>query len=164
MQNVTDSSEVARFVERFALMMTEAGLPRMPARVFGALLVAESGKCTAGELADMLQVSPAAISGAVRYLGQVNLVNRVREPGERRDRYELFDDLWYEAYANRDKQFEAWATLMNEGAEVVGEQTPAGVRLATSAQFFEFLRGEIPKLMQDWRDYQKEHGLIPPTG
>src|SRR5882757_167509 len=99
MQNVTESpsprqDDVARFVERFALMMAEAGLPRMPARVFGALLVTDTGKRTAGELAEALQVSPAAISGAVRYLGQVGLVLRARNPGDRRDHYEVFDDLW----------------------------------------------------------------------
>ncbi len=169
MQNVTESpspsqDDVARFVERFALMMNEAGLPRMPARVFGALLVADNGKRTASELAEVLQVSPAAISGAVRYLAQVGLVLRARDPGERRDHYEVIDDLWYEMYANRDKQFAEWASIMNDGADTLGTDSPAGARLATSAQFFEFLRGEIPKLLQHWRDYQKERGLIPPTG
>lgn len=169
MQNVTESpspsqDDVARFVERFALMMAEAGLPRMPARVFGALLVADSGKRTASQLAEALQVSPAAISGAVRYLGQVQMVLRARDPGERRDHYEVSDDLWYEAYANRDKQFAEWAALMNEGADTLGEDTPAGARLATSAQFFEFLRGEVPKILEHWRAYQKERGLVPPTG
>lgn len=169
MQNVTQSptpnqDDVARFVERFALMMTSAGLPRMPARVFGVLLVSDDGKRTAGELAESLQVSPAAISGAVRYLAQVGLVVRRRDPGERRDHYELFDDVWYEVYANRDQQFAEWASLMTEGAEALGADSPAGARLVTSAQFFEFLRAEIPKLLQHWRDYQKERGLIPPTG
>ena len=43
-------TDVERFVERFALLLAEAGLGRMPARVFGALLVTEDGKLTAGEL------------------------------------------------------------------------------------------------------------------
>lgn len=168
MQNVTESpspspDELPRFVERFALMMTESGIPRMPARVFGALLVAESGKCTASELAESLKVSPAAISGAVRYLGQVGLVQRVRDPGERRDHYEASDDLWYEAYANRDKLLEGWAVLMAEGAELLGQESPAGVRLRTGAEFFEFMRRQLPELMQRWRDYQKEHGLPVPN-
>jgi hypothetical protein len=41
-----DESEVARFVERFALLMVESGIPRMPARVFGALLVASAATTT----------------------------------------------------------------------------------------------------------------------
>ena len=40
----------------------------MPARVFSALLATDSGRLTAAELAERLQISPAAVSGAVRYL------------------------------------------------------------------------------------------------
>jgi predicted transcriptional regulator len=164
MRNVTNGAretvnddELARFVERFALMLVDSGVPRMPARVFGSLLVSEEGKRTAGELADALRVSPAAISGAVRYLAQVGLVVRARDPGERRDHYEVTDDLWYEAYANRDKQLAQWATLMGEGADVVGAQSKAGARLAQSRRFFDFLREEMPGLMRRWREYEREH-------
>lgn len=164
MQNVTNGSnedEVARFVERFALLLVDSGVPRMPARVFGSLLVAEDGKRTAAELAQRLSVSPAAISGAVRYLAQVGLAVRVRDPGERRDHYEVIDDLWYEVYANRDRQLDQWATMMGDGAAVVGPGTKAGARLTQSGQFFEFLREEIPNLMKRWREYQDEHGGHP---
>jgi predicted transcriptional regulator len=156
--NVAETEELGRFVERFALMLVESGIPRMPARVFGALLIAEDGKRTAAELAGQLRVSPAAISGAVRYLSQVGLAVRARDPGERRDHYEVFDDLWYEAYANRDKQLEHWATLMAEGAAIVGLGSKAGARLDQSRQFFDFLRVELPDMMARWRAYQSEHG------
>lgn len=152
-----NGDEIARFVERFALLLVESGLARMPARVFGSLLVAEHGKRTAGELAESLRVSPAAISGAVRYLAQVGLVVRARDPGERRDHYEVTDDLWYEMYAHRDKQFEQWATLMAEGVAVLGPDTRAGARLDQSRRFFDFLREEIPNLLRRWREYEREH-------
>jgi DNA-binding transcriptional regulator GbsR (MarR family) len=163
MRNVTntpegrDQAEVDRFVEKFALLLAEAGLGRMPARVFGALLVTDDGRLTAGEIADTLRVSPAAVSGAVRYLVQVGLIVRRRDPGERRDHYEVTDDMWYEAYANRDQQLVAWAELMKEGVAAVGAQTRAGWRLETSRQFFEFLQQEIPTLLAKWRRYQAEH-------
>jgi DNA-binding transcriptional regulator GbsR (MarR family) len=150
-------TDVERFVEQFALFLAEAGLARMPGRVFAALLVTENGRLTAGEIADTLRVSPAAVSGAVRYLAQVNLVARRRDPGERRDHYEVSDAMWYEAYANRDQQFQKWAELMKVGVAAVGAETRAGWRLETSRQFFEFLRLEIPELLLKWRKYQEEH-------
>jgi DNA-binding transcriptional regulator GbsR (MarR family) len=161
MRNVTSTpegrpSEVEQFVERFALLLDEAGVPRMPARVFGAVLVTEDGKLTAGQIADTLRVSPAAVSGAVRYLAQVGLIVKRRDPGERRDHYEVTDDLWYEAYANRDKQMEQWAQLMAEGVAAVGPETKAGWRLETSRKFFEFLREQLPELMRKWREYQQD--------
>src|SRR6266508_6264921 len=51
---------VSRFVERFAAVMVQSGLPRMPARVFATLLATDTGRLTAAELAERLQVSPAA--------------------------------------------------------------------------------------------------------
>jgi predicted transcriptional regulator len=161
MRNVTstpegDSTAVERFVEQFALLLAEAGLQRMPSRVFGALIVTESGKLTAGEIADTLRVSPAAVSGAVRYLLQVGLIVKRRDPGERRDHYEVTDDMWYETYANRDTQMKQWAGLMAEGVAAVGADTKAGWRLETSRQFFEFLGRELPELMRKWREYQQD--------
>jgi predicted transcriptional regulator len=162
MRNVTTTPDrqpaaVEQFVERFALLLADAGLARMPARVFGALLVKEDGKLTAGEIADTLQVSPAAVSGAVRYLLQVGLIVKRRDPGERRDHYEVTDDMWYETYAHRDKQMDQWAQLMTEGVAAVGPGTKAGWRLDMSRQFFEFLRDQLPELMKKWREYQAEH-------
>ena len=84
MRTVTDSpnaEELVRFVERFALMLVESGVPRMPARVFGALLIAEDGKRTAGELAELLRVRWRR-PGLVRYMTDA----RVRNTGPGCDR------------------------------------------------------------------------------
>lgn len=146
-----EADAVPRFVERFALDLTGAGVPRMAARVFASLLVADEGRRTAGELAEVLDVSPAAVSGAVRYLVQIKLVARERSPGERRDHYRVIDDLWYASIMNRDAELMSWERTLADGVIAVGADTRAGLRLDETRQFFEFLRGEIPELMQKWR-------------
>src|SRR5690606_26239492 len=88
--------ETAAFVERFASDMTEAGMQRMAARVFACLMTAPGAVLSAAELAERLRVSPAAVSGAVRYLSQIHLVSRERQPGSRRELYRLHPDVWYE--------------------------------------------------------------------
>jgi DNA-binding transcriptional regulator GbsR (MarR family) len=148
---VRDDEAVRRFVERFALNLTEAGMARMPARVFSAVLVAEDGRRTAAELADQLGVSPAAISGAVRYLIQLRLVSREREPGERVDHYRVSSDTWYEAIARRDEMVARWLQDLAEGVKAVGPDTPAGARLEETRQFFEYLLEEVPRLLERWR-------------
>lgn len=146
-----DTDSILRFVERFALILTGSGMGRMPARVFTALLVVDSGRLTAQELADMLRVSPAAISGAVRYLEQVGMIIREREPGHRRDHYRVGDDLWYEAIMNRDQILTRWVDGAREGVKLLGENTPAGARMADTAEFLEFMHKEIPGLMEKWQ-------------
>ena len=146
-----DEEAVRRFVERFALTMTEAGMPRMPSRVLAAILASEDGGRTAAELAETLGVSPAAVSGAVRYLLQVQLITREREPGERRDHYRATNDTWYEAVARRDAILARWEQDLEEGIKAVGPDTPAGDRLEETRRFYAFLRAEMTRIMDDWQ-------------
>src|SRR5829696_2508797 len=129
-----DEEAVMRFVERCALTLTEAGIPRMPARVFVVLLV----------------------SDAVRYLQQVRLAVREREPGERRDHYRLYNDTWYEAVTQRDEMLRRWQEDMRGGIEAVGADTPAGRRLEETRRFYAFLLDEMPRLMERWRKVRSE--------
>ncbi|MES4906263.1 MULTISPECIES: MarR family transcriptional regulator [unclassified Streptomyces] len=146
-----DDDAVSQFVERFAADMTEAGMQRMGARVFAALLSSDSGKLSAAELAELLQISPAAVSGAVRYLAQVNLITREREPGSRRDQYRLYNEVWYEAVSNRDQILERWQHTMRDGAKILGPHTPAGARAIRTAEFYEFMQAELTAMLARWR-------------
>ena len=145
------TEEVSRFVERFASVLEESGMPRMPARAFAALLATDSGRATAAELSDALKVSPAAVSGAVRYLIQTSLISREREPGSRRDVYRLHDDEWYEAIYRREAVLARWERAVLDGVEAVGPDSPAGARLRDTAGFFAFLQAEMPAMLERWR-------------
>jgi DNA-binding transcriptional regulator GbsR (MarR family) len=151
-----DPAAVTKFIERFASTLVEAGLPRMPARVFVALLAADSGRLTTAELTETLQISPAAVSGAVRYLTQVRMIGREREPGSRRDHFVVWDDNWYEAGMRREQFLTSWAEALREGVDVLGAATPAGTRVAESLAFIEFLHQEMPVMLERWRKRRDE--------
>ncbi len=150
-----DRDAISEFVEHFATVLTETGFPRMPARIFSALLATDSGTMTAADLASLLRASPAAISGAVRYLMQVNLVSREREPGSRRDRYRVHSDLWYEAMARRDRVLSRCEQSLREGIELLGRNTGAGARMAETLAFFEFIQSELHSLLEKWRERKR---------
>jgi DNA-binding transcriptional regulator GbsR (MarR family) len=142
------------YVERFSSVLVAAGIPAMPARVFVALLVADSGRLTAAELAGRLRISPAAVSGGVRYLVQLGLVHKERVPGSRRDYYRMPDDVWSDMFRLRDQVVQRWAALTREGIELLGPGTPAGERLAEHAMFFDFVSGEMPEVLKRWDEYR----------
>jgi DNA-binding transcriptional regulator GbsR (MarR family) len=148
-----DQEAVRRFIERFALDLAAAGMARMPSRVFAAILIDDDGQLTAAELAEQLRVSPAAVSGAVRYLTQLGLVARGREPGERRDHYQISSDVWYHVVARRDAMLARWEQDLEDGIKAAGGlDTPTGSRLEENRQYFEFLRHEAPRVMARWRE------------
>ncbi|MFF0225704.1 GbsR/MarR family transcriptional regulator [Streptomyces sp. NPDC004629] len=146
-----DPEAVSRFVESFAAQLVEAGVPRMPSRVFAALLASDTGTLTSAELGEQLRISPAAVSGAVRYLAQVHLVSREREPGSRRERYRVHNDQWYQALTSRDAIIKRWEDALREGVAGLGAATPAGRRLAETLAFFEFIEQDVAGMMERWR-------------
>lgn len=149
-----DADAVGRFIERFAAVLVEAGIPRMPARVFAALLATDSGRLTAAELSEQLKASPAAVSGGVRYLIGVGMVSREGEPGSRRHHYRVPDHVWDEVVTGRDRLMARWTAVLREGIALVGADTPAGERLAESVQYFEFVSAELPRVLARWQDHK----------
>ena len=153
-----DPAAVRDFVEDFAGTLTAAGMPRMPSLVFAALLTADEARLTAEELVNDLAISRAAVSGAIRYLSGLGIVRRERQPGSRRDRYALADDSWYEMVARREQILDYWISTTRAGIAAVGRNSPAGVRLAESLAFFEFLQTEMPALLVRWRARNRTEG------
>ena len=151
-----DAEAVSRFVESFAAQLVEAGMQRMPARIFAALLSSDEGAMTSAELGDQLQISPAAVSGAVRYLAQQHMVSREREPGSRRERYRVDSNQWYEALTNREAVIRRWEGALRDGVTSLGAGTPAGQRMAETLAFFEFVDGEVAAMMERWRAHRQQ--------
>ncbi|MFD4559593.1 GbsR/MarR family transcriptional regulator [Streptomyces sp. NPDC058469] len=151
-----DAESVSKFVESFAAQLVEAGMQRMPARIFAALLSSDEGAMTSVELGEQLRISPAAVSGGVRYLAQQHMVSREREPGSRRERYRVQGNQWYEALTNREAVLKRWEAALSEGVTSLGAETPAGRRMAETLAFFEFVDGEIAAMMERWRVYREE--------
>jgi DNA-binding transcriptional regulator GbsR (MarR family) len=142
------------YIERFAAVLVAAGFPPMPARVFVALLVTDAGRLTAAELAAVLRISPAAVSGAVRYLIQIGMVHKERVPGSRRDYYRMPGGMWDSLIRQRDQVMTRWTALVREGIDLVGPDTRAGERLAEQAEFLEFTTKELAQILDRWQQYR----------
>jgi len=131
------STEVVRgFVDQFATLLAATGLPRMTARVFVCLLTADASGLTAAELVHRLQVSPASVSKSIGYLEALNLVMRRLDPGGRRERYAIDDDVWLRAWRSDTSAHGEIAAAAQQGIEIFGADTTAGVRLGRMGQFF----------------------------
>jgi predicted ArsR family transcriptional regulator len=132
---------------RLASAFAEAGFPPMAANVLVALLTSERGALTADELAAELGASPAAVSGAVRYLVTVGMAARHRVPGERRYVYEL-PASWYGASVNNGALYERLAIAAETAAGSL--DGAAQDRVRDMVGFFRFIRARIPELVAEW--------------
>ncbi|MFC0507618.1 GbsR/MarR family transcriptional regulator [Micromonospora costi] len=159
-----DEEAVRRFVEHFALTFSDMGVPRMPARVLAALMVAEQPGMTAAQISEWLRVSPAAVSGAVRYLIHVGMAVREPAPGSRRDLYKAAESSTYTSMI-RSGIYRRFADMVHEGVEAVGDETsPAGARLAEMRDFFLFVQDEMSAAADRWEKIRAERQRRQPEG
>jgi DNA-binding GntR family transcriptional regulator len=148
---MTAHQQLPQFVEDFALALSQLGFPRMPARVLSLAIAAPEESLTAREIAERLGVSAAAVSGAVRYLGTVNLIRRFRTPGERVDRFGLGDDVWGPVF---EAEIAAYGPLTEMCARALDDDQLAGhgrERVADTRDFLQFMQGEMTELVRRWR-------------
>ncbi|SEF13182.1 GbsR/MarR family transcriptional regulator [Jiangella alba] len=152
-----DQDALLRFVEQFALVLTESGLPRMPARVFAYVLAEDAERYTASELAEGLRVSPAAISGAVRALVQAGLLAREREPGSRADHYRIYDDdVWAHIIMQREPLLRRYIAVLSEGIDALGEGRGAR-RITETIDYMQFMRAELPLMIERWQRHRAQY-------
>ncbi|WP_269756647.1 GbsR/MarR family transcriptional regulator [Amycolatopsis aidingensis] len=131
-----DPEVVREFVDRFAGLLAQAGLPRMAARVLACLVSTDAGALTAAELVRRLRVSPASVSKAVGYLEGLEIIRRERDSPRRRERYLVDDDAWLRSWVTSARTNAMWAEAAQQGVTVFGPATPAGNRLAAMGRFF----------------------------
>jgi DNA-binding transcriptional regulator GbsR (MarR family) len=143
--------------EQAAAMLTAAGMSRMPARVMMALVGSPDTGYTAAELSDRLGVSAAAVSGAVRFLQSMRLIQRVSRPGDRRDRYDLTDEAWHGMLTANAPLYASLADHMDRIADDNVDAPMSVARARNIAEFLRYLAARIPSLIDEW-DAQRSTG------
>ena len=139
-----------------ASALHQAGLARVPSLVFSALLVDEDGRMTSAELADALHLSPASISGAVKYLEQIQMLRRERERGSRRDVYVVEEETWHTALLRRDQVYAPMIAALTAGLDAVPAGTPAHQRILVTREFMAFINEEMVALAEKWEARRRE--------
>ena len=124
------------------------GFPRLPAAVLMTLMTSEESGLTADVLAERTQSSPAAISGAVRYLTTIGMIRRHVLPGDRRYVYELPEHPWYTVSIGKNELYRMLVGLARRAVPALG---PHGAeRMDEMADFFEFWERRLPEVLAEW--------------
>lgn len=139
------------FAERMGGALTSVGLARLPSRIFSALLADPDGRMTAAELGAALQVSPASVSGAVRYLDGVGMIRREREPGTRRDVFVVDDDAWRDTMLQADRIYAPLVAELDRALASFPEDDPARRRIAVTREFMLFVTEEMRSTFDRWQ-------------
>jgi predicted transcriptional regulator len=135
-----------------ASLLAANGFPRLPAAVLMALMTSEEHELSAAQLSERAQASPAAISGAVRYLATIGMVRRHRVVGSRSYVYELPEFPWYTVSVGKNELYQMIVALARRAAGELGPN--ASERMIEMADFFQFLQDRLPAVLGEWNEYR----------
>ncbi|MBB3724541.1 GbsR/MarR family transcriptional regulator [Nonomuraea dietziae] len=153
---MNDKREQWQAAEQLALVLTEGGLQRMAARTLAVFLFTDQESVTAGEIAERLEASAGAVSGAVKSLLTVGLIERLPAPGSRREHYRLRDDAWATLFTSQNTVIQTMLQAARAGIDSTEADDPAHRRLTQMRDFYEFLLGELPALLQRWHQHSSK--------
>lgn len=152
------------YIEEMGLLMERFGLPRMPGRVLGALLLADPPEQTAEALASTLRASRGSISASTRALMQLGLIERVGKPGERRDFFRNRPNAWAELTKLQMLNIKLFKEMAQKGLTIVKSDDPdVRLGLVEMLEFYEFWEGELPKVFRDWETARAERQAASET-
>jgi DNA-binding transcriptional regulator GbsR (MarR family) len=137
-------------VERLCLRFEEDGLPRIAGRLLGTLILSPDA-LSLDELSETVQASKASVSTNCRLLERLGAVERVTRPGDRRDFYQVADDLHERILGKRLEQLEAIRVLLTDVVESAAvEDATVERRLRDFASFFGHMVAAVESAGASW--------------
>lgn len=144
---VTGETDRREAAERLALALVAVGMQRMAARALAAFLFSDEESLTAGDLADELGVSAGSVSGAIRTLAQLGLIERSFVAGSRREHFRMRENAWTTVYSRQHSMVDDVLSAAEKGVDAVGPGL-ARDRLLYMRDFYTFLLNEVPALVE----------------
>ncbi|WP_131736045.1 GbsR/MarR family transcriptional regulator [Actinomadura roseirufa] len=145
---MADTTEAA---ERLALVLVQGGLQKATSRVLAAFMFADEDSVTAPDLADRLGISSGSVSGAIKMLSTVGLIERAPAPGSRREHYRVREGAWAILMSTQNGMVQSMFEAADQGIAAAGPDSPAARRLEEMRDFYGFMFREMPALIDRWR-------------
>ncbi|GAB3767635.1 GbsR/MarR family transcriptional regulator [Microlunatus parietis] len=144
------------FTDAVAAFFAREGMPLIPGRVIGWLLISDPPEQAAAQLAEVLQASRSSISSATRMLTPSGLVEGIRKRGDRQEYFRIAADGWSRMLMRRYGYATEFRDLLSRGLTVL-DDAPADrrERLQNVHSLYGFLADELPALLQRWENLNR---------
>jgi DNA-binding transcriptional regulator GbsR (MarR family) len=145
------------FIEDVGLLLEESGLPRMAGRILGLLLICNPPHQSPSELAEKLRASKGSISTMTRLLVEMDLIERIALPDDRRDYFQIKRDAWSQIIMFEVSEFVAGRQLTERGLALMENEPPElQERLQEARDLYAFLEHEAPLLIERWNKVREK--------
>ncbi|MDT8445639.1 MAG: MarR family transcriptional regulator [bacterium] len=138
-----------QFIQEFGLVFEQFGVPRMPGRVMGYLLVCEPAEQTMGDMVKNLKAAKSSVSTALKMLELLSFVERRAYPGKRADYYRAAAHPWAASLQGSNMKFSIMRDLAQRGLQMLPEDAGRSRRMLEEMQeLYAALEEEWPALVE----------------
>ncbi|MGD2100745.1 MAG: hypothetical protein PVG83_00770 [Acidimicrobiia bacterium] len=142
------------FVERVGRWWETGTGSRASGRILGWLMICEPAHQSSGQLTETLQVSSGSVSTQIRFMENLNLVERVTFAGDRVTYFQLRPDVWVDLMWSEIDQLKQWQEIAALGNAVKPGERPE--RIEDIGFIASFLLDRWPLLMEELVDELKK--------
>ena len=149
------------FVEQIGVIFQTDGMPRVAGRLFGLLLLSAEPR-SLDELAKKLRVSKASVSVNARLLEEKGIVERIGRQADRRDYYQIADDIIERMLEQRMAKIRRiQRSLADVRARSTFEHKDVGARLENIELAHNHLLAVTERTLEEWRARQAKRPSPP---
>ena len=154
----------AAFVEAMGHYMGSYKMTPMAGRLWAWLLICEPPEQTAAALAESLQASRGAISGAAAFLSTVGMIRRVRRRGDRREYFSAPPGTFDTVLRSAGSAYARLVEITEEGLAATSERTPRSrARLEEVHDATVFIRDVLPNLIDRYLGERPRRSGVGPV-
>jgi len=144
-----------KFIEQMAVLLEADGMPRVAGRMFAYLLLSDE-PCSLDDLAAFLGVSKASVSINARLLEEKGVVERIGRRSDRRDYYQISDDILertLEARINRFRRLHE--AVSNARQTCIIKHSSVRSRLESMDRIYGHMVDVTTQALDEWRHERK---------
>lgn len=148
----------AQFTENTGLLFEQMGMTRMAGRIFGYLIVSEKDSASFDELCTELQASKGSISGNLKQLIQIEFVEPIGHPGDRKTYYRPVRKDMISILKARTPLLIKFRDMLSEAHSLREQDDHISEWLVESTAFFHWYLDKINDVFAQWP--QEKEGYL----
>ena len=138
-------------IEKIGISYEAEGIQPVAARILGLLYVSDNPELTFDEITEALQISKSATSNGINLLLQMQRLEYITFPGDRRRYFRLKVSNWREEFKHKIEAMAKFNVLMREVLAVRTQETPEyNASIKELVDFLDYIFKQMPLLLQQW--------------
>lgn len=138
-------------IEKIGISYEAEGIQPVAARILGLLYVSDKPELTFDEITEALQISKSATSNGINLLLQMQRLEYITFPGDRRRYFRLKVSNWREEFKHKIEAMAKFNVLMREVLAVRTQKTPEyNASIKELVDFLDYIFQQMPLLLQQW--------------